>query len=570
MGRAGRAAGGGGAAGVVEVAVGGEGGTVYGVARIEHVLKRLGFRSDAWRPVGDAFFRALADAVSRSHEDAAASETRPAEQYARGAAHSLPLGRNAVWSLGYERVGVTKEAFFDLMEQCILECKPGRQGLRRDLEVIHDLESRSRAVAIVLCGTCGTGKSTLAALVASWMGINNVLSTDTVRNTLRALVDDPILRCSTYDAHRVVEGLPADTPPDKRVIKGYKAQSALVMEHTRRAVLASLARGESIVVEGIHLRPRDVVKLALECQQQQAPRGGPAPTADVIPFLVHTRSRDKHLARFAVRAKHLTLHPSENRYVAHFDEIRAIQGYLLCAAAKHRIPALNNTSTDRSLNLLVRTVLQCLRASAAGVPLIDGDLLTVPEIEGEFKECRAGGYWGHRDALTRLRAARAMRAEARGGECGGAGESPEGSVGTTASTVAATRATVALSLSGLDDSDGEDDWLRKSSSGKAGATAHSDASCERASPAPATHDEMWRWGWWRPGGVHACDDTQRCTGPVSDAGSSEAGSLEEGEEGAVEACVRGGVGGPTGPDEHWRDWEHQTPARGKYRATGAL
>lgn len=56
---------------------------------------------------------------------------------------------------------------------------------------------------MLLCGTSGTGKSTLASLLAGRLGISNILSTDSVRHMLRGFSDEtqaPLLWVSTYQA----------------------------------------------------------------------------------------------------------------------------------------------------------------------------------------------------------------------------------------------------------------------------------------------------------------------------------------------------------------------------------
>ena len=58
-------------------------------------------------------------------------------------------------------------------------------------------------MAVLLCGTSGTGKSTLASLLAARLGITTLLSTDSIRHMLRGFQsaeENPLLWLSTYEA----------------------------------------------------------------------------------------------------------------------------------------------------------------------------------------------------------------------------------------------------------------------------------------------------------------------------------------------------------------------------------
>ena len=56
---------------------------------------------------------------------------------------------------------------------------------------------------MLLCGTSGTGKSTLASLLAARLGVTTVISTDSIRHMLRGFQsaeENPLLWLSTYEA----------------------------------------------------------------------------------------------------------------------------------------------------------------------------------------------------------------------------------------------------------------------------------------------------------------------------------------------------------------------------------
>jgi 2-phosphoglycerate kinase len=87
-------------------------------------------------------------------------------------------------------------------------------------------------VIVLLAGTSGTGKSTLASLLGARFGIQTVLSTDSIRHIMRNFIlekENPILFCSTYEAGAMVPpDQKADLSESQVTIKGYRMQSKLV------------------------------------------------------------------------------------------------------------------------------------------------------------------------------------------------------------------------------------------------------------------------------------------------------------------------------------------------------
>lgn len=81
-------------------------------------------------------------------------------------------------------------------------------------------------VIILLAGTSGTGKSTLASLLGTRLGISTVLSTDSVRHVMRNFLkeqDNPTLFCSTYEAGNMVAEEERKNASENWVtLKGYK------------------------------------------------------------------------------------------------------------------------------------------------------------------------------------------------------------------------------------------------------------------------------------------------------------------------------------------------------------
>lgn len=110
----------------------------------------------------------------------------------------------------------------------------------------------------------------------------------------------------------------------------------------------------------------------------------------IIPFMIYITNEDKHLERFAVRAKYMTLDPAKNKYVKYIRNIRTIQEYLCNRADKHLVPKINNTNVDKSVAAIHATVFGCLRRREAGELLCDPTTNTVTVIDEEYRsQCAA-------------------------------------------------------------------------------------------------------------------------------------------------------------------------------------
>ncbi|KAL1209486.1 putative P-loop NTPase domain-containing protein LPA1 [Cardamine amara subsp. amara] len=160
-------------------------------------------------------------------------------------------------------------------------------------------------------------------------------------------------------------------------VEGYKAQSEMVIDSLDRLITTWEERKESVVVEGVHLSLNFVMGL-----MKKHP--------SIIPFMVYIANEEKHLERFAVRAKYMTLDPAKNKYVKYIRNIRTIQDYLCKRADKHLVPKINNTNVDKSVATIHATVFGCLRRRETGEKLYDTTTNTVAVIDDEHRnQCAA-------------------------------------------------------------------------------------------------------------------------------------------------------------------------------------
>ncbi|KAI7750281.1 hypothetical protein M8C21_009783 [Ambrosia artemisiifolia] len=311
---------------------------------------------------------------------------------------------------------VKRKVFVDVVCDALSEYKYIGPNQRPDFVLACRIRERKESVTVLLCGTSGCGKSTLSALLASRLGITTVVSTDSIRHMMRSFVDEnqnPLLWSSTYHAGehldpvavseakakrkatKEVNGVfdaSANQPaakdgsssttvdlisPKQMAIEGFKAQSEMVIDSLDRLITAWEERKELVVVEGVHLSLNFVMGL-----MKKHP--------SIIPFMIYITNEDKHMERFAVRAKYMTLDPAKNKYVKYIRNIRTIQEYLCNRADKHLVPKINNTNVDKSVAAIHATVFSCLRRREAGEQLYDPTTNTVSVVDEEYRnQCAA-------------------------------------------------------------------------------------------------------------------------------------------------------------------------------------
>ncbi|KAF3335446.1 P-loop NTPase domain-containing protein LPA1 [Carex littledalei] len=302
-------------------------------------------------------------------------------------------------------VVVSRDDFINVVCDALTLYKYVGPNQQADLILACRIRERKESVTILLCGTSGCGKSTLSALLGSRLGITNVVSTDSIRHMMRSFVDEkknPLLYASTYHAGDCLDPVAVAQAKAKRkakkqreesvsfsgeksearfmetisakqmAIEGYKAQSEMVIDSLDRLITSWEERKESVVVEGVHLSLNFVMGL-----MKKHP--------SIIPFMLYITNEGKHMERFAVRAKYMTLDPAKNKYIKYIRNIRSIQEYLCHRADKYLVPKINNTNVDRSVAAIHATVFSCLRRRETGESLYDPNTKTVPLLNEEYK-----------------------------------------------------------------------------------------------------------------------------------------------------------------------------------------
>ncbi|RUP10886.1 P-loop containing nucleoside triphosphate hydrolase protein, partial [Jimgerdemannia flammicorona] len=308
--------------------------------------------------------------------------------------HPTPInGHISDQNADRNRHTVDYDSFLQLVRQLLVQYNYFNP--KQDLEVAWRIKDRQQSVCILLGGTSGCGKSTLASLLAHRIGVTTVLSTDNVRHLLRNFhprETAPVLWASSYHAGESVHPTPDDElSAETQIVTGFEAQNEIVYDKLESIVRTFRARGECLIVEGVHLSIKHIRRLVLE-------------HPNCIPFLIYISNQTKHTERFAIRAKYMTLEPRVNKYVRYFENIRVIQDYLCAEADQWLIPKVDNTNVDRSLATLHATVVNVLsRLHTTGrASVIDPDTGRLDILHEEYTKVHEDS-WSSKQMLRKIR-----------------------------------------------------------------------------------------------------------------------------------------------------------------------
>jgi len=193
------------------------------------------------------------------------------------------------------------------------------------------LDRLDRPLVVLLGGTTGVGKSTLATMLAARLGVNRVIATDVIRQVLRAFF--------TREAMPTVHG----SAFEMGGITGYRDQAERVGIGIHAIVERAAAEGKPVVVEGVHVVPGGVHPRVRE-------------RCVLVEALVVVEDPELHRGHFSLRPGS---RPAD-RYLDHFEEIRRLQDHLWERARSERVAIVDNASVDSTLARLMELVLDAV------------------------------------------------------------------------------------------------------------------------------------------------------------------------------------------------------------------
>lgn len=208
------------------------------------------------------------------------------------------------------------------------------EALMRRLESWRRVRSLDRPLVILIGGTTGVGKSTMASQMANRLGIYRLTSTDTVRQVMRAFFSPelmPAIHYSSFDSAAAVS-IPVPEQTDLTTA-GFIEQVKAVRVGIEAVVRRAIEEKQSLVVEGVHLVPGSLNRA----------RWG---DVIVVEFVLAVSDERRHHDHFTVRDWQTGGQRAFGKYIERFDQIRRVQDYILLRARQFGVRVLENDNFD--------------------------------------------------------------------------------------------------------------------------------------------------------------------------------------------------------------------------------
>ncbi len=218
----------------------------------------------------------------------------------------------------------------------------------------REFQEPEKPVIILLGGSSGVGKTSLALEVARRLGISRVLSTDSIRQVMRLMLSPelvPAIHASSFDAHRFIpQNAGAKDPGHGDVVQGFIAQASVVSVGARAMIERAIDESTSMILDGVSLVP-GLIDLEVYTGD-----------AHIIYLVVARMDEDSFRNHFIARERR-QLHRNASRYVENLVGILKIQEQFLELADRYNIPIVDNVTIDGSVMLVIRHVVETLRKS---------------------------------------------------------------------------------------------------------------------------------------------------------------------------------------------------------------
>jgi 2-phosphoglycerate kinase len=225
--------------------------------------------------------------------------------------------------------------------------------------VWSEFQRSGRPLLLLICGTVGTGKSTIATEIAHLLDIVRIQSTDMLREVMRMMMPKrllPILHTSSFNAWKAlpIQDL-KERDRDQLVADGYRSQADLLAVPCEAVLQRAMEESVPIILEGVHALPDLVERLPQDSDAIMVH----ATLAVLKPKELKARLRGRGADVPQRRAK---------RYLNKFDSVWSLQSFLLSEADRCDVPIITNHDKEKAIQQIILHIIHEIHRHFSGSP----------------------------------------------------------------------------------------------------------------------------------------------------------------------------------------------------------
>ncbi len=212
-----------------------------------------------------------------------------------------------------------------------------------------------KPIIILIGGSTGVGKSTIATILANRLNITRVASTDAVREVMRASVPEKLissLKGSSYNAYKNLTFPPSGAEP---VILGFREQVLAVNVGIEAIIERNILEKSDIIIEGAHVVPG-----YLNLNEYSS-------RAIVQQIVISVPDKEVHKEHFTKRTVETQGSRPMHRYIKHIDKIMMIQDYIEKLAKEKNVSIIENYNLDNVVNGVLELIFQRVKSEFSKV-----------------------------------------------------------------------------------------------------------------------------------------------------------------------------------------------------------
>jgi 2-phosphoglycerate kinase len=243
-----------------------------------------------------------------------------------------------------------------LVEVVLAEIE-GERYLRR-YRMWNRLAREDKPVVVLIGGATGVGKSTIAAQVADRLGVIRIISTDSIREVMRAFFSQslmPAIHFSSYEAGVGVR-IPLGTGFDPHVV-GFMEQVDVVNVGVLAILDRAIKERTSMIVEGVHMVPGMLASAGARDRMSEVL---------LLQMVVAVSDAALHRSHFLVREQETSGRRAIARYLKGFEEIRRIQDFILERAETDGTLVVDNVNIDDTVGVVVDALYDVIEKTEEG------------------------------------------------------------------------------------------------------------------------------------------------------------------------------------------------------------